>query len=94
VEDANSTAAVAMVVIAVIEDSLVDSEQALEEAMEVMAMDSRTPAVVLTVIREVGHSSARVSHAVVNTNNRVGVATSSRNTVASVVRVEAYISMP
>jgi hypothetical protein len=83
-----------MTVMAAMGDRLVDSEQALEEAMEVTAMDSGVPAVVLVVIREVGCSSTRGSHAVMNINNRVGVATSSRDVAAAVVVVEAYISTP
>ena len=79
------------------EDRLVDLEQALEEAMEAMeatATDSGAPAVALAVTREVGRSNARASRAVVNTNNRVGAATSSRVVAASVVAAEAHVSAP
>jgi hypothetical protein len=50
-----------MAVTAAMEDSLLDSELTLEEAMEAMeatAMDSGVPAVALAVIREVGRSNA------------------------------------
>jgi hypothetical protein len=96
-EDANSEVATAMAATAAMEDRLLDSEQALEEAMEgmeAMAMDSGAPAVALAVTRKVGRSSARAIRAVVNTNNRVGAATSSRVPVASVVVVEAHVSTP
>ena len=95
-EDVNNEAAAVMAVMAAIEDSLVDSEQAMEamEAMEAMAMDLGAPVVALAVTREVGRSSARASHAVVNTNNRVGAATSSRVVVVSVVEAEAHVSAP
>jgi hypothetical protein len=114
VEDANSVAAAAMAataamaVTAAMEDSLVGSEQAIEameamEAMEATATDSRAPAVALAVTREVGRSSARASRAVVDTNNRVGAATSSRVAAvavvaasvvaAAVVAVEAHVSV-
>src|SRR4030081_1572913 len=79
------------------EDRLVDLEQALAEAMEVMeatATDSGVPAVALAVTREVGRSSARASRAVVNTNNRVGAATSSMVVAGSGVVAEAHISAP
>jgi hypothetical protein len=79
---------------AAMEDSVVDSEQALEEAIEVTATDSGVPAVALAVNREVGCSNARASCAMVNTNNRVGVATSSSVAAAAVVVLEAHISMP
>jgi hypothetical protein len=68
-------------------------EEAME-AIEVMVIDSGAPAVVLAVTKEVGHSSTRASHAIVNTNNWVGAATSSRVVVAPVAVVEAHISMP
>ena len=95
-EDANNEAAVAMAVTVATEDSLVDSEQAMEamEAMETTVTDSGAPAVALAVTREVGRSSARASRAVVNTNNRVGAATSSRVVAASVVAAEAHVSAP
>ena len=96
VENANNEAAAAMAVTAATEDSLVDSEQAMEamEAMETTVTDSGAPAVALAVTREVGRSSARASRAVVNTNNRVGAATSSRVVAASVVAAEAHVSAP
>jgi hypothetical protein len=80
--------AMAIVITAVMKDSLVDLEQAIE-VIEAMAMDSRTLVVALAVTREVGHSSTRTSLIVVNTNNSIGTATSSRFVV-----VEAYISIP
>jgi hypothetical protein len=46
----------------------------------------------LPVIRKVNCSSARASLGVVNTNNRVGGATRSRVTIATLVMVEAYVS--
>jgi hypothetical protein len=82
------------------EDSLVDSEQALDETMEVIeamaatAMDSGVLAVALAVTREVGYSSAKGSHTMVNTNNKVGAATSSRVAAALVVVAEAHVSVP
>jgi 2-methylaconitate cis-trans-isomerase PrpF len=80
----------------VMEDSLVDLEQALEEAMNAMeatAIDLGSPMVVLAVTREVGQSSIRASRAVENTNNRARAAISSRVAGASVVGVEAHISI-
>jgi hypothetical protein len=86
-----------MTVTVAIEDSLLDFEQALEETMEAMeatAIDSGVYAVALAVTRKFGHSSAKASQAIVNTNNWVRVATSSRVAVATVAVMEAYISMP
>jgi hypothetical protein len=55
-------------------------------------MDSGALVVVLAVTSEVSRSSARASRAVENINNRVGAATSSRVTGATVVGVEAHVS--
>jgi hypothetical protein len=82
------------------EDSLVDSEQALEEAMEATVTDLGALAVVLVVAlavtREVGRSNARAHHIVAYTNNRVGAATSSKVIAVTVVVVtvvaEAHVS--
>jgi hypothetical protein len=104
-EDANIEVAAAMAVRAATEDSLLDSELALEEAMEVMeatVMDSGAPVVALAVTRAVGRSSAKPIRAAVNINNRmgaatnnmVGAATSSRVMVVTVVVVETHVSVP
>jgi hypothetical protein len=101
-EDANSEAVAAMAVMAAMavtaatENSLVGLEQAMDamEAIEAMATDSKALAVALAATRDVGRSSARASRAVMDTNNRVGVATSSRIMTASVVAIEAHISTP
>jgi hypothetical protein len=91
----------AMVVTVAMEDRLVGSEQGIEamEAMEATVTESRVLAVVLAATREVGYSSARASYAVVDTNNRGGVATNSKGTVAAVVAamvvvVKAHVFVP
>jgi hypothetical protein len=94
-EDTNSEGAEVMAVMVVTEDRPLDSEQALKEAMEAMeatVMDSWVLPVALAVNRDVGHSSARASCAIVNTKNRVGAPTSSRVVVAVVAIIEAHIS--
>jgi hypothetical protein len=63
------------------------------EAIEAIATDLGVPVVKVAVTREVGRSNAKASCVVVNTNNWVGVATSSIVEVASVAVVEAYVSM-
>jgi hypothetical protein len=88
-------ATVVMAVTAVTKDRLVDSE----EGMEAMAMDSKALAVVRAATRKVGRRTAMANRAVVDTNNRVGAATSSRVAaaavvVAMVVAVEAHVSTP
>jgi hypothetical protein len=100
-EDANSEAVMAMVataamaVTAATEDSLVDAE----EAMEATAMNLKVLAVAWAAIREVGHSSTKANHAVVDTNNRVWTATSRRDAAvlvvaALMVAVETHVSVP
>jgi hypothetical protein len=64
------------------------------EIIEAMAIDAGALAVAMLVTREVGHSSARASHTIVNTNNRVETAISSRVMVVVVMVVEAHISVP
>jgi hypothetical protein len=65
--------------------------------MKATAMDSGVLVMALAVIREVGYSSARISHVVVNTKNRLGAATSHRVMMVAVmaimvVAVEAHVS--
>jgi hypothetical protein len=88
-----------MTVMAVIENNVVPSEQAMEvmETMEATAMALRILVVALAATREVGCSSTRASCIMVDTNNKVGVATSSMVMVAAVVTVvavKAHISTP
>jgi hypothetical protein len=100
-ENANSEAAMAMAataamaVTAVMEDSLVDPE----EAIEATAMDVYALAMAQAATRKVGRSSTRASHTVVDTNNRIGAATNHRVAVATVlvdavVAMKAHVSLP